>query len=569
MQFDDRLNTVLRSRAGGDLARRTQYRQLIDLLGTPRQDREGAALDDAYRRLDDLDSEIPAAMRASLLRDSGLRIASPRLTARLAEQEPAVAASVMAKARLREGDWLELIPRLPIAARGYLRHRDDLPGSAEALLRRLGVLDLVLPEPDSVPVPGSEEAEAAKVDTAETLDLSDLAAEEDAAVPADVDEPEHVESEIGALVQRIEAFQRARSEPTGEIAPRLPLDDGNTAKTHPRAIDFECEPGGTVTWAEAPWAPMLVGTRLGGPVLDALMTKRAAIAGETVSLQGAEVIAGDWQIDAAPHFHPVTGAFSGYFGRFRRQPDDSNETAAALAAESSADRVRQLLHELRTPVNAIQGFAEVIQQQVFGPSPNEYRALAANIAGDAARILAGFEELDRLARLETGALELGDDETDIAVVFARTADQLSATLAARSARLTYAGDAAGAHVAFSRANGDRLAWRLVATLGATLAPGEAITMERIADPKRFVLSCDLPATLSDRDNVFDSRASGVAGALSAGPFGTGFALRLARAEARNIGGDLARMEDSLVLSLPLLTMPDAGHSEESARAETV
>ena len=58
-----------------------------------------------------------------------------------------------------------------------------------------------------------------------------------------------------------------------------------------------------------------------------------------------------------------------------------------------------MLHELRTPVNAIQGFAEVIQQQLFGPTPHEYRALAAGIAGDAARILSAFEELDRLAGL--------------------------------------------------------------------------------------------------------------------------------------------------------------------------
>ena len=34
MYFDDRLATVLRARAGSERAARTQFRQLVDLLGT-------------------------------------------------------------------------------------------------------------------------------------------------------------------------------------------------------------------------------------------------------------------------------------------------------------------------------------------------------------------------------------------------------------------------------------------------------------------------------------------------------------------------------------------------------
>ena len=115
-------------------------------------------------------------------------------------------------------------------------------------------------------------------------------------------------------------------------------------------------------------------------------------------------IAGEWAVDAAPRFSEPGGRFIGYAGRFRRPaPPDA---CAAPRGDPAADRMRQMLHELSTPVNAIQGFAEIIQQQLFGPAPHEYRALAAAIAGDAARMLAGFDELDRLARLESGALEL-------------------------------------------------------------------------------------------------------------------------------------------------------------------
>ena len=42
----------------------------------------------------------------------------------------------------------------------------------------------------------------------------------------------------------------------------------------------------------------------------------------------------------------------------------------------------------------------------------KYRALAASIAGDAARMLSAFEELDRLAKLDSGAMELDPGETE-------------------------------------------------------------------------------------------------------------------------------------------------------------
>ena len=76
----------------------------------------------------------------------------------------------------------------------------------------------------------------------------------------------------------------------------------------------------------------------------------------------------------------------------------------------------------------------------------------------------------------------------------------------------------------------------------------------------------LPASLAAHDDVFaaDNRAAG--GAVSAGMFGAGFALRLARAEARAAGGDLVRDGDALSLYLPSLTAAGAApsHGETGA-----
>ena len=50
MLFDDRLATVLRSGAAGEQAARTQYRQLLDLLGSGPVAVQGPLVLAAYRR---------------------------------------------------------------------------------------------------------------------------------------------------------------------------------------------------------------------------------------------------------------------------------------------------------------------------------------------------------------------------------------------------------------------------------------------------------------------------------------------------------------------------------------
>ena len=51
MHFDDRLATVLRHRAAGERAAKTQFRQLLDLLGERPQGGDPALKAAAYLRL--------------------------------------------------------------------------------------------------------------------------------------------------------------------------------------------------------------------------------------------------------------------------------------------------------------------------------------------------------------------------------------------------------------------------------------------------------------------------------------------------------------------------------------
>lgn len=587
MLFDDRLATVLRISTTSEVGQRTQLRQLLDLLGSRsaplRPDegvREQSLIAAAWLRMDALAEAIPAPERAAIIREPGWRFRSTELAAYLAEHEPEVAAAALARAELTAGEWSMLIPQLPVRARGFVRLRRDLPLDVEALLDRLGVHDRGLPAPDRGTAPAQPAPPAARPAAAE-LPTSPVVPLRPAAMPvpphtpvrtADRDSDER--NEISALVERIAQFRRERSEAAEELelAPRLPLGEvPETPRRAALAFGFVADASGRVEWASSELAPMVIGTQLlrplttlagtaptseaPGAALARAFARRQPIIRAPMALEGAPAIAGAWLVDGEPRFTPE-GHFSGYVGRFRREPAAPAITDRATTED--ADRLRQLLHELRTPVTAVQGCAEVIQQQVFGPAPHEYRALAAAIAADAAHILAGFDELDRLARLETGALDIASGEADLPALLRRMTDQLGLVLSARGAGFALAEDRGETMLAaMDDEEAEALLWRLLATLAGQCGAGEVLTISLTAvfDGPTVLAHCvcDLPARLAVLDDPFASEVRPADHTISAGPFGAGFALRLARAEARRAGGALTLAEGKATLRLPLIT----------------
>ena len=607
MFFDDRLATVLRHRAAGEHAARTQFRQLLDLLGSRKYGRDESLVAAAWLRLGALGEQIPAPERAAMIRETGWRFRSAELAAHLAEDEPEVVAAALTRADLSDDDWQGLIPRLPIRARGFLRLRRDLPEGAEMILERLGITDRGLPMPqtaddalvladsdaiamdveeavvapsDTGDVPGTLEplVEQPEPDQAEPVPeepvQEDAVQEDSGAVESDAIELEEIappppsarqeeKSEISALVERIAQFRRERENPelSSDLAPQLPLEEssGNVSREL-SAFAFSTDAAGRIEWADDAIAPSVVGKRLMprqslgeqaqlDPISRAFLSQQP-IERAAVTLTGAEVISGEWVVDAHPRFAPAGGRFFGYVGRFRR-PAPADRAGAAQSSE--ADRIRQLLHELRTPVNALQGFAEVIQQQLFGPAPNEYRALAATIAGDAARILAGFDELERLARLESGTMTLDEGTSDLGDLTQRMVSQLQQVMAPRMAGFQYtAPDSSDILATVGEEDAEALLWRVLATMAGASNSGETLAIALSSKNNQVHLSCDLPAQLKQVDDVFTAQVKASGASVSAGLFGAGFSLRLARAEARSAGGDLVCQDGEIRLKLPLL-----------------
>ena len=431
----------------------------------------------------------------------------------------------------------------------------------------------------------------------EPLEANDtLASEDEPAFLSDETHANHSgqtgeQSEISALVERISNFQRARQEgPSrrgasldhleGELAqgdklmPRLPLGEEDSDKVHlVRGFAFAADAAGRIEWAEAEVAPMVVGTRLVAPArfrsddiqsheLARAFNQRQPMKSAPFALSGAPAISGDWVVDAQPRFSQI-GGFAGYVGRMRRPLEAAPASPNPTTAE--ADRIRQLLHELRTPVTAVQGYSEVIQQQLFGSAPHEYRALAASIASDAARILSGFEELDRLARLETGVLQIDEGQTDIAELAERFVRQLSQVLDARMTGIVLEiGSEKPLLAALDQDTAESLLWRLLASISGACSAGETLDMTLKLEDGAIHLACDLPMQLLAEDDLFAADARPSSTAINPGIFGAGFALRLARAEARAAGGNLTRDEQCITLILPSAVVKQSDQGSDLA-----
>lgn len=84
----------------------------------------------------------------------------------------------------------------------------------------------------------------------------------------------------------------------------------------------------------------------------------------------------------------------------------------ALAEAEEANRAKSaflaaMSHELKTPLNAVLGFSEIIKDEMLGAiSPPRYRAYAADIHASGTRLLAIVSDILDVARLNGGAITL-------------------------------------------------------------------------------------------------------------------------------------------------------------------
>ena len=71
-------------------------------------------------------------------------------------------------------------------------------------------------------------------------------------------------------------------------------------------------------------------------------------------------------------------------------------------------------HEVRTPLNAIVGFADILRQELYGPLGEKYRATAADLQTGASHLLQLIDDIVDLSKAGAGKLELYDEAVDFA-----------------------------------------------------------------------------------------------------------------------------------------------------------
>jgi PAS domain S-box-containing protein len=87
---------------------------------------------------------------------------------------------------------------------------------------------------------------------------------------------------------------------------------------------------------------------------------------------------------------------------------------ADRAANAKADLLARISHEIRSPLNAIIGFAEVMIGERFGALGNErYLEYMKDIRASGERVVAIIDELADLSQIETGKLDLSFTQVDL------------------------------------------------------------------------------------------------------------------------------------------------------------
>jgi hypothetical protein len=312
---------------------------------------------------------------------------------------------------------------------------------------------------------------------------------------------------------------------------------------------WECGPGGEIAWVEgAPRGPLIGrtiakaagddGDRIDQHVVRAFAV-RAPFRDALMAVGGTGPVAGEWKISGVPAFEPADGRFAGYRGvALREVPSTPSAPEAMPAVLADPDSLRELVHEIKTPLNAIIGFGEIIEGQYLGPADRGYRDRAGEIVRQARLLLTAIDDLDFAAKVHS-ARARPQERVDFGVLLDRAANELR-EVAARSG---IEADVMRPRGPVTAAVGPELADRLLLRLFAALA-------ERAETGERLQVSAEQG---SDGARISVSRPAALRGAGDVELFGAkaghdgGFSLSLARGLARIAGGDLIGSRGSIAL----------------------
>jgi hypothetical protein len=564
VRFDDRLNTVLALRPNYAHDRAVRWRQLVELLARG-GGAEGPLVERALAEVRSEAPQIDEQLRAATAR----AVASPDLPVPLvtlfAEDSIAVAAPVLVAAKLSDPQWAEVVERASASSRRFLR----------SLHPELGIEES--PAPQAPPAsPATEQPPAAPVASEPPPQAQQEPAGEPPATAAEAPATAAPVPSITELVARIEQLRQERDpappapaaespqapaparQPAPQLAPQPPLRAAPPPPTPQRGpvaaglFRWECGPSGEISWVEGVPRGAFVGRSLSNPGefngvderIQRALAARAPFRDAALNVRGEGVAAGEWRLSGVPAFEPADGRFAGYRGvGTRGDTETSSAPAGGSARELDTASLRELVHELKTPLNAIIGFAEIIDGQYLGPADHSYRDRAASIVAQARQLLSAIEDLDLAAQLRADPDRAGGT-TDLRDLIAQASAELADLAGRRGAALATELPAQPLRCPVETGLARRLVRRFCGSVIDAAASGERLRLSLFGEAERCLLAIEPPAGLLLAGNADPERDANGAGGVA------GVSLRLVRALVRVAGGDLLETPEALTLVLP-------------------
>lgn len=517
MRFDDRLTTVLNQPARTRHEKAVRWRQLVDLIARAGPSGSSGILDQAIETVRTEAELVEEHLRAAAARSVAALPLPIELVEIFASDTLAVSAPVLAAASLDEKNWATVMETANPETRAFIAALH--PGAREASPQHSETLILSDPVVATSPTPqeraGKPESTLGPV-----------------AIPAQSRTPvAKAAASVADVVARIERRKRPR---TGVHKSASAADSGQ--------FNWECGPGGDIEWVDGVPRGALIGSSIavwrsatnGGPdeTLVRSFARRAPFRDAIFSISGNGAAAGDWLMSGVPAFDPSDGRFAGYRGvalRDRAVEGDPPSPQGLPASMTDPASLRELVHEIKTPLNAIIGFAEIIDGQYLGPADRRYRQRAAHIVSQARLLLGAIDDLDFAAKAHAQGAPAS---VNLAVLM----EEMIYDLRARARQ-------AGAEIDLSR---------LLKTAEAAIAPALAArtirstfmaVIDQAGRGERLRLSVD---EVGNRPRVAISRPRALEGMTEPQLFGIanpgdesgtgiGFSLRLARGLARIAG----------------------------------
>jgi hypothetical protein len=560
VRFDDRLMTVLDQPASDPRDRAIRWRQLVDLVA-----RAGTQ---AHTPLVQRALEVIRSDGVDV--DEGLRAAAARAVAALplpfgllelfASDRLAVSAPLLAAANLKPAEWSRLIAaadeetrsfiatlRPELAEAGQLQPAGEAP--IDAPIAATDPPSEASPAPEQPPELPSEPAPAPQ-ESAEPPQPSPPPRQRSPALPHRPREtagpsttPVRPPSgrpaipSITEMVARIERLRQGRTSP--EPVPQRPAQRPGAP-----LFRWECAASGEISWVEGVPRGPLIGRSIAradegegvAEEVERAFAMRAPFRDARFLLSGEGGAAGEWKISGIPAFDPTSGRFEGYRGIALREAGGSDGAGGGGQTSLLTDpnSLRELVHEIKTPLNAIIGFAEIIDGQYLGPADQQYRNRAAEIVAQARLLLSAIDDLDFSAKLQADRDRAGSG-TDLSVLLEQIAAGMRQGASPDAPRLDILVETKRRRCALDPALAERLVTRFCGALLSAAADGAVVQLHLDSSPGQCLLWAARPRL----------RGRGEADDL-------GFGLRLVRGLARIAGGDLTIAPARISLSLPEL-----------------